>query len=113
MAATQRGHIDVVRCLLRREDIDVNAASVFGATSLSIASRKNLPEIVSLIASSASIDWKKHRGAWIAAPNDHIRHLLREAAGGSSVHGEAGCADSPALWSFAASLFLSPQKNKK
>ena len=113
MAATQRGHIDVVRCLVSREETDVNLSSVFGATALSIASRKNLPEIVSLIASSKSIDWKKHRGAWTAAPNDHIRDLLRDAAG-SAVHGdEAGCADSPALWNFAAALFLSPQKNKK
>ena len=62
--ASKNGHLELVRLLLSKSEIDINKAEDDGATALFIASDKGHLEVVRLLLSKSEIDINKGHQGW-------------------------------------------------
>jgi ankyrin repeat protein len=93
--ALQNGHVEVVRLLLVRQDVELNQAFARGATALYIASQKGHVDVVRLLLSREGVEVNKttqggFTALMIASQNGHVEvELLLLARQGVEVNATA------------------------
>ena len=80
IACSYRNHIEIVKILLKRKDLQVNLAADDGRTALYVASQYGHLEVVRLLLSKSEIDINKDADGWnggstalyMASQNGHL-----------------------------------------